>query len=92
MNQRHSWADPMELERAQEVHDTIEAAIRAHGWNELYAWILDQVSIGLITDRANMVDALTDAGFDLPRIGKAYLTAQDLETGERWRLNGGNSP
>lgn len=35
-----------------------------------------------------MVDALADAGFDLPRVGKAYLTAQDPDTGERWRLKG----
>lgn len=35
-----------------------------------------------------MIDVLTDAGFDLPRVGKAYLTAQDPETGERWRLKG----
>lgn len=88
MNQRHGWADPMELERAQEVRDTIEAPTRAHGRDELHAWILDQVSVGLITDRASMIDALADAGFDLPRVGKAYLTAQDPETGERWRLKG----
>jgi hypothetical protein len=24
MNQRHAWADPMELERVQEVRDTID--------------------------------------------------------------------
>lgn len=35
-----------------------------------------------------MIDALTDAGYDLPRVGKAYLTAQDPDTGERWRLKG----
>lgn len=88
MNQRHGWADPMELERAQEVRDTIEAPTRAQGRDELHAWILDQISMGLIEDRASMLDALTDAGFDLPRVGKAYLTAQDPETGERWRLKG----
>ncbi|RDD65089.1 mobilization relaxase [Thalassococcus profundi] len=88
MNQRHGWADPMELERAQEVRDTIEAPTRAQGRDELHAWILDQISMGLIEDRASMLDALADAGFDLPRVGKAYLTAQDPETGERWRLKG----
>ena len=88
MNQRHGWADPMELERVQEVRDTIEAPTRAHGRDELHAWILDQISMGLIVDRASMINALADAGFDLPRIGKAYLTAQDPETGERWRLKG----
>jgi len=88
MNKTHGWADPMELERAQEVRDTIEAPSRAQGRDELHAWILDQVSIGQITDRASMIGALTDAGFDLPRAGKAYLTAQDPDTSERWRLKG----
>lgn len=88
MNQHHGWADPMGVERAQEVRDTAEAPTRAQGREALHDWILDQVSVGLITDRASMIDALADAGFDLPRVGKAYLTAQDPETGERWRLNG----
>ena len=88
MNQRHGWADPMELERTQEVRDTTETPTRAQGRDELHAWLQDQISVGLITDRASMVDALADAGFDLPRVGKAYLTAQDPDTGERWRLKG----
>ncbi|MEP4197101.1 MAG: relaxase/mobilization nuclease domain-containing protein [Aliishimia sp.] len=88
MNQRHGWADPMELERTQEVRDTIETPTRAQGRDELHAWLQDQISVGLITDRASMVDALAEAGFDLPRVGKAYLTAQDPDTGERWRLKG----
>lgn len=88
MNQRYGWADPMELERAQEVREIVEAPTRAQGRDELHAWILDQISMGLIEDRASMIDVLADAGFELPRVGKAYLTAQDPETGERWRLKG----
>ena len=88
MNQRHGWADPMELERVQEVRDTIETPTRAQGREELHAWLQDQISVGLITDRATMIDALTDAGYDLPRVGKAYLTARDPDTDERWRLKG----
>jgi MobA/VirD2-like, nuclease domain len=88
MNQRHGWADPMELERTQEVRDTIEAPTRAQGRDELHAWLQDQISVGYVTDRASMLDALADAGFDIPRAGKAYLTTQDPDTGERWRLKG----
>ncbi|WP_299729063.1 relaxase/mobilization nuclease domain-containing protein [uncultured Tateyamaria sp.] len=88
MNQRHGWADPMELERTQAVRDAIETPTRAHGRDELHAWLQDQISVGLITDRATMIDALTDAGYDLPRVGKAYLTARDPDTDERWRLKG----
>ncbi len=71
----------MELERTQEVRDTIEAATCAQGRDELHAWVQDQISVGLITDRASMVDALTDEGFDIPRAGKAYLTVLDPDTG-----------
>lgn len=88
MNQRHGWADPMDVARARDVRDTIEAPTRAQGRDELHAWIQDQIDMGLITDRATMLDALTDAGFDLPRTGKAYIIARDPETGERWRLKG----
>ncbi|MEM1381856.1 MAG: relaxase/mobilization nuclease domain-containing protein [Pseudomonadota bacterium] len=88
MNQRHGWADPMDVERAREVRDTIEAPTRAQGRDELHAWIQDQIELGLITDRTSIIDALTDAGFDLPRTGKAYITARDPNTGERWRLKG----
>ncbi|WP_299502503.1 relaxase/mobilization nuclease domain-containing protein [uncultured Roseobacter sp.] len=88
MNQRHDWADPMDVERALEVRDTIETPTRAQGRDELHALIQDQIDMGLITDRATMVEALTDAGFELPRTGKAYITARDPDTGERWRLKG----
>lgn len=88
MNQRHGWADPMELERTQEVRDTIETPTRAQGRDGLHTWIQDQIDMGLINNRASMIDALTDAGFDLPRTGKAYITARDPDTGERWRLKG----
>ena len=88
MNKTHDWADPMELERVQEVHGAIEAPTRAQGRDELHAWILDQVGVGEITDRTSMIDTLSDAGFDLRRAGKTYLTAQDPDTGERWRLKG----
>lgn len=88
LNKTHGWADPLESERAREVRATIEAPTRAQGREALHDWILDQISVGSITDRASMIDALTDAGFDIPRASKNYITAQDPDTGERWRLKG----
>lgn len=88
MNRTHGWADPMDLDRAQEVQATVEAPTRAQGREELHEWILDQISVGTIIDRASMVDALTDAGFDIPRASKNYITTKDPDTGERWRLKG----
>ena len=61
----------MELERTQEVRDTIETPTRAQGRDELHAWLQDQISVGLITDRASMLDALADAGLTSP--SQAYL-------------------
>ncbi|WCE67011.1 relaxase/mobilization nuclease domain-containing protein [Sulfitobacter faviae] len=88
MNKSHGWADPLDPERAREVRATIEAPTRAQGREALHDWILDQISVGTITDRASMIDALTDAGFEIPRASKNYITAQDPDTGERWRLKG----
>ncbi|WP_170588221.1 relaxase/mobilization nuclease domain-containing protein [Ruegeria arenilitoris] len=88
LNKTHGWADPLEPERAREVRATIEAPTRAQGREELHDWILDQISVGTITDRASMIDALADAGFEIPRASKNYITAQDPDTGERWRLKG----
>ena len=88
LNKTHGWADPLDPERAREVRATIEAPTRAQGREALHDWILDQISVGTITNRASMIDALTDAGFEIPRASKNYITAQDPDTGERWRLKG----
>lgn len=88
MNKTHGWADPLEPDRAREVRATIEAPTRVQGREALHDWILDQISVGTISDRASMIDALTDAGFEIPRASKNYITAKDPDTGERWRLKG----
>ncbi|MDO6755968.1 relaxase/mobilization nuclease domain-containing protein [Phaeobacter inhibens] len=88
MNKTHGWADPLDPERAREVRATIEAPTRAQGREALHDWILDQISVGTITDRASMINALADVGFEIPRTSKNYITAKDPDTGERWRLKG----
>ncbi|MFK5981198.1 MAG: relaxase/mobilization nuclease domain-containing protein [Rhizobiaceae bacterium] len=88
MNKEHGWADPMDIERALEAKTVIEASERAHSRESLHGWIVDQISVGLIQDRAEMLDALTDAGFEIPRAGAKYITVKDPETDERWRLKG----
>jgi hypothetical protein len=88
MNKTHGWADPLDPERAREVQATFEAPTRAQGREALHDWILDQISVGIITDRASMIDALSEAGFEIPRASSNYITAKDPDTGERWRLKG----
>ncbi|WP_319546065.1 relaxase/mobilization nuclease domain-containing protein [Ruegeria conchae] len=88
MNKAHGWADPMDVERAAEVKSVSEAPDRAAGRDGLNVWIGDQISMGLINDRAEMTTVLTDAGFEVPRAGKNYLTVKDPDTEERFRLKG----
>ena len=88
MNKQHGWADPMDAERALEAKPVIEAPERAQNREALHGWIMDQISVGLIQDRAEMLDALTEAGFEIPRAGAKYITVKDPEIDERWRLKG----
>ena len=39
-------------------------------------------------NRADVVASLEEAGFEVPRQGKDYLTARDPDSGKRWRLKG----
>ena len=88
MNKEHDWADPMDAARTAETKKVAEAPDRAAGREALHGWISDQIYEGLITDRAVLTEALIEAGFEVPRAGKNYLTVKDPDTGERWRLKG----
>lgn len=88
MNKAHDWADPMDPARATQVQPVVETAARAHNRDDLQKWILAEIEIGQVTDRASMLAALTGTGFAVPRAGKDYLTVQDPDSGERWRLKG----
>ncbi|MEO8242367.1 MAG: relaxase/mobilization nuclease domain-containing protein [bacterium] len=88
MNQTHDWADPMEAHRALEVQAVLETPQRARNREEVQSWLLDEISVGTVTDRASMVALMTEVGFSIPRAGKDYLTLQDPDTGERWRMKG----
>ncbi|WP_299413544.1 relaxase/mobilization nuclease domain-containing protein [uncultured Sulfitobacter sp.] len=88
MNKEHDWADPMDAARTAETKKVAEAPDRAAGREALHGWIRDQIYEGLITDRAMLIEALKDAGFEVPRAGKNYLTVKDPDTDERWRLKG----
>ena len=46
------------------------------------------VERGTVQDRAGVVAALQEAGFDVPCQGKNYVTAHDPDSGKRWRLKG----
>ena len=51
-------------------------------------YLVQRVEHGVVQNRADVVAALEDAGFEVPRQGKGYVTAHDSESGKRWRLKG----
>ena len=42
----------------------------------------------MVRSRADVVATLEDAGLEVPRQSRSYVTACDPETGKRWRLKG----
>ena len=51
-------------------------------------YLLQRVEHGTVRNRHEVVDALREAGLEVPRQGMDYVTALDPETGDRWRLKG----
>ena len=98
-NHEHGWARPDDPARArvqQPGHRAYVEATQLRAGLRLEAspsdlirdYLLQRVEHGTVRDRADVVSALRDAGLEVPRQGKDYLTALDPESGDRWRLKG----
>ena len=98
-NAEHGWSRPDDPARAraqQPGHRAyIEAtrlraglAVEAAPRDLIRDYLLQRVENGTVRNRADVVSALREAGLEIPRQGKDYLTALDPETGDRWRLKG----
>ena len=98
-NALHGWSRPDDpaLQRDVEPGHTAyqDAAALRQGLavaedprQALTAYLTEGVIAGAIQDRAGIVQALTEVGLTVPRQGEHYLTAQDPETGQKWRLKG----
>jgi len=98
-NHEHGWGRPDDPARArveQPGHRAyIEAArlraglrLESSPRNLIRDYLIQRVEHGAVKDRFDVVAALREAGLEVPRQGKDYLTAMDPETGDRWRLKG----
>ena len=98
-NAEHGWSRPDDPARAraqQPGHRAyIEAARLRAGFqiepaprDLIRDYLLQRVEHGTVRNRVDIVAALREAGLEVPRQGKNYLTALDPETGDRWRLKG----
>lgn len=99
-NWRHGWARPDDPERARDHQPGHRAAITAAQLRQGLAvepdprdliaeYLRQRIEAGAVNNRAEVLEALQDAGLAITRQGKDYITVSDPESGERYRLKGG---
>ena len=98
-NHEHGWARPDDPARArvqQPGHRAyVEAAqlraglrLESSPRDLIRDYLLQRVENGGVRNRHEVVAALREAGLEVPRQGKDYITALDPDSGDRWRLKG----
>ncbi len=101
-NWRYGWARPDDWHRARLLqpgyHAYIDAVTLREGRQDdeatedpralLTHYLVQRIEAGTIEDRAGIVAALEEAGLEVPRQGRDYITVRDQAAGERWRLKG----
>ena len=91
-NHEHGWSrpdDPARTRAQQPGHRAyIEAAKLRAGLEQeadprelIRDYLVQRVEHGAVQSRADVVSALEEAGLDVPRQGKSYVTARDPESG-----------
>jgi hypothetical protein len=103
-NHREGWARPDDPARARlhapEHADLHNARLirwgktpgkdeRADAREAIHAYLTDKLGQGLVRNREDVLSALREAGLEINRAGKDYLTVKDPESGEKLRLKGG---
>ena len=92
LNWSHGWARPDDPERARTLQGPSERlgeGLRGReGREALHGFLSALVASEQVIDRASMVQALGEAGLEVPRQGRDYVTVCDPDSGERWRLKG----
>ena len=98
-NHEHGWSRPDDPARARAQQPGHRAYIEAaklrtgleHGADPrelIRDYLTQRVEHGAVQSRADVIAALKDAGLEVPRQGKAYVTVRNPDDGKRWRLKG----
>ena len=98
-NFKHGWSRPDDPARARVLQQDFrayrEASERRGGRGRpedprktLTAYVVARIESGSVTDRGSLVAALKEAGLEVPRQGKNYITVRDPNSDARWRLKG----
>ena len=98
-NCKRGWSRPDDPARArvlqQDFRASREASERRGGRarpkdprKTITAYVVARIESGSVTDRGSLVAALKEAGLEVPRQGKNYITVRDPKSQGRWRLKG----
>ncbi|AUM73775.1 relaxase family protein [Paracoccus jeotgali] len=88
MNGTHGWADPLDAARRLDFKEVRESAERKQARAEIHDWLRDHISVGLITDRATLISAFQDAGYEINRQRGDSVSVVDPISKEKFRLKG----
>jgi hypothetical protein len=92
LNWSQGWARPDDPNRSTELHrapERVDDGFRLREGREgIHAYLTALVAAERVTDRGSMVLALQEAGLQVPRQGKDYLTVHDPDSGEKFRMKG----
>lgn len=89
LNAENGWARPEDPDRARTLQiGTQEAVERLQSREAIHGYVVTQIEAGAVYDRSSLLESLQGAGLEINRQGKNYVTAQDSETGDKFRLKG----
>lgn len=92
LNFRHDWARPDDPDRARELRGPSEMLREGfrlrEGREGIHEHLTALVASEVVLDRTSMVLAIREAGLDVTREGKDYITVRDPESDERFRMKG----
>lgn len=92
LNWEHGWARPDDPERALELQRAPERPLEGfrlrEGREGIHEYLAGLVASEAVTDRASMVQAVQEAGLEVTRQGKDFITVRDPESDERFRMKG----
>lgn len=103
-NWREGWARPDDPERARAYKPAHTDLARARDirWGKttpnntnadprklIHDYIAQRIEAGIVTNRAELVQSLHEAGLSTPRTGKNYITVMDPDSWTRFRMKGG---
>ncbi len=98
-NYTNGWARPDDPERQRLIQPGHNAYIDAEKLRAgvktepnprelITQYLTERIESGQIENRLDIINSLNEVGFTITRQGKNYITVQDQDQGQRWRLKG----